>query len=124
MANLRIGQFPTPDLPLLLTDIIPVSRDGAVVWQGNLQQLADAIGGGGSSYLFSGEETPTGAKNGVNKSFTLAHEPASGSLQLFFNGMLITITNGDYTFAGNTITLINFAPNASNDDALTAFYQY
>src|ERR1039458_306555 len=35
---------------------------------------------------FADGEVPTGAINGSNQSFTLAHTPTSGSLKLFLNG--------------------------------------
>ena len=70
-------------------------------------------------------ETPGGAMNGSNTSFTLANTPATGAgsvstLTLELNGgTLEGGTGNDYTLSGSTITTL-FAPAAS--DKLRAFY--
>ena len=55
-------------------------------------------------------ETPTGAMNGSNLTFTLAYTPEAGSLKLRLGGVVLEITN-DYTISGDTITMV-FAPNS------------
>lgn len=52
-------------------------------------------------------EIPAGAIDGSNTVFTLANTPATGSLQLFLNGMYQTGGAEDYTLAGLTITFVN-----------------
>ena len=57
---------------------------------------------------FVENETPTGAINGVNTTFTLASTPATvhsavSSLDLFLNGVLLTPGAGnDYTLSSAT----------------------
>lgn len=57
-------------------------------------------------------ETPSGAINGVNTTFTIANTPATGfgsvnSLEVFLNGVLLESGAGnDYTVSGTTITML------------------
>ena len=55
-------------------------------------------------------ETPTGAMNGSNLTFTLAYTPETGSLELRLGGAVLEITN-DYSLSGDTITMV-FAPSS------------
>lgn len=48
-------------------------------------------------------ETPSGAINGTNTSFTLANTPVVGSVEVYLNGLLQTVSD-DYTISGSTIT--------------------
>lgn len=68
-------------------------------------------------------ETPVGAINGSNVTFTLAHIPGpASSLILFLNGVFM-IQGTNYTLSGLTITMdAGSVPVAS--DILTAFYTY
>ena len=50
-------------------------------------------------------ETPAGLVDGANVTYTLAHTPKTGSLQLFLNGVLQHATT-DYTIAGATVTFL------------------
>lgn len=57
------------------------------------------------TYLITGE-TPTGAINGANTSFTLANAPdPAGSLRVTLNGTRLTLTT-DYTLSGTTLTML------------------
>ena len=52
-------------------------------------------------------ETPSGSVNGSNTSFTLANTPASGTEQVYLNGILQEPGSGnDYTISTNTITYL------------------
>src|SRR3990167_6686209 len=63
-------------------------------------------------------ETPSGAVNGSNTSFTLAAAPTAGTLQLYRNGIRLKEgASNDFTLSGSTITM-NQAPEAG--DALLA----
>lgn len=78
----------------------------------------------GSGFLkygdFTPNETPSGAVNGSNTTFTLAGTPANSSLKLFMNGMLLEPgADNDYTVSANTITML-FAPITG--DKLRAYY--
>lgn len=65
-------------------------------------------------------ETPTGSINSSNTSFTLANSPASSSLELFYNGVMLEPgTGNDYTISGVTITTLF---TAVTGDKLRAYY--
>ena len=65
-------------------------------------------------------EIPSGVKNGVNVTFTLAAIPTAGTEKLFRNGLLQKVGAGDdYTIAGLTLTLVR-APAA--DEQLEVSY--
>lgn len=56
---------------------------------------------------FITRETPSGALNGVNTTFTVANTPIVGSEQVFLNGLLQEPGAGnDYTISGSTITYL------------------
>lgn len=63
-------------------------------------------------------ETPAGAVDGVNAEFTLANTPATGTAQVYLNGLLQEPTD-DYTLAGTTITFVE-APQTG--DKVRAIY--
>lgn len=65
-------------------------------------------------------EVPSGVINGANAVFTLAHIPAAGTLQVYLNGLLQTLTT-DYSLSGKTITFVR-AP--ASGGSLTANYSY
>jgi hypothetical protein len=78
--------------------------------------------GSGGSLSFVDSETPAGAINGVNASFTLANAPnPAASLALFLNGLLQD-QGFDYTLSGNTITFAT-AGVPQNGDRLLASYR-
>jgi len=63
--------------------------------------------GGSSSPTIIDAETPAGLVNGSNTIFTLSNSPyPSSGLSLYVNGLYqIQGIGGDYTLAGNTITM-------------------
>ena len=70
----------------------------------------------------STNETPTGALNGSNTTFTLAHSPAASSLCFYLNGQLLRPgASYDYTVSGATVTM-NYAP--ASVDYVSAGYFY
>jgi hypothetical protein len=80
------------------------------------------ITGGLVGANFVDTEIPSGAINGVNTIFTLAHTPSpSGSLQLFRNGLLQQAGGGDYALATNTIT---FTTAPVSTDTIIANYRF
>lgn len=78
---------------------------------------------GETFYIHVSGESPTGAINGVNDSFTLAYAPYPVlSLQLYKNGMLQRVGSpNDYTLSSQTIT---FMPGniPQSPDILLAYY--
>jgi hypothetical protein len=65
-------------------------------------------------------EGPAGVIDGANKTFTLAHAPAGGSLHLYQNGLRLT-SSTQYTLASSTIT---FAAPPPLGATLLADYRY
>lgn len=84
----------------------------------------DAIDSGAPASHFADAETPSGALNGTNQTYTLAHTPVTAaSLRLYANGVLL-LQGTDYTLATATITLTNLKPNSANNEWLLAYYRY
>ncbi len=80
--------------------------------------LVDATGG----INFADTETPTGAINGSNVTFTLANAPSpAASLILTLNGQVLAPVGVDYTLSSATITLNTAPPTGS---ILRAWYRY
>lgn len=73
--------------------------------------------------LWIHNETPGGAINGSNVTFTLANAPASnGAIWLYLNGVLMNYGAGnDFTISGSTITM-NRIPESG--DVLLVTYRY
>ncbi len=70
---------------------------------------------------FIDQETPSGAINGANGTFTLSHTPSpSTSLEVFRNGLLLSAAV-DYTLSGAVITFITVVPQST--DTLTCSYR-
>ena len=86
---------------------------GFVLWRGNGgKDTTLFIGsGGGSGGLsasnFITEEIPSGTINGTNPTFTLANTPVTGSVKIYLRGLRMSVSGGDYTISGSTITMIN-----------------
>jgi hypothetical protein len=69
-------------------------------------------------------ETPGGALDGVNQTYTLAHTPnPTLSLDLKYNGIL-QLQTVDYSLSGSTITMLVAHPDTSQGDWLRASYRY
>lgn len=69
-------------------------------------------------------EVPSGSIDGSNVTFTLAHNPITGSLHLYLNGVLQDPTD-DFSLSTNTITF-TIAPSVGTDATarLRASYRY
>lgn len=62
------------------------------------------------------QEVPSGTKNGINKSFTLAHTPV-GIVEIYWGsglGCAYMVYNVDYTYSGKALTLTTFAPESTD----------
>lgn len=79
--------------------------------------------GGGVVPSFSDEEIPSGAVDGNNVTFTLAHTPSpAASLELYVNGaQQWQNAAGDYTLSSATITFLS-APLTGS--IILAWYRY
>lgn len=74
----------------------------------------------GAVHVHVGNETPAGAIDGTNVTFTLAFAPLASSLQLFLNGLLMAQTI-DYTLSGFTLTY-NAGQVPQAGDTMLAWY--
>ena len=78
---------------------VTVNAKGIVTAASNVASL--------SASNFVTRETPTGAVNGSNITFTLANTPVAGTEHVFINGLLMEPGAGnDYTISGATITTL------------------
>ena len=69
-------------------------------------------------------ETPTGAVNGINATFTLAFTPTLGTEEIFVNGILQDSgVSNDYTIVGPTITF-NTPAIPQTGDKVRVSYQH
>jgi hypothetical protein len=89
---------------------------------GDVLQAFYRMAGTGSTTNFTDDETPGGAVNGTNVTFTLASAPSpAASLRLFRNGLLLN-PGTDYTLSGSAITIVSSPPLAG--DSLAAYYRH
>ncbi len=64
-------------------------------------------------------ETLTGAVNGINATFTTAHNFVPGTVEVFLNGLAQKIVNDFQTIGQNTIVLVN---SPGSGERITANY--
>lgn len=89
----------------------------------SLSNAVSSLGGGGTiGTAFVDAETPAGAVNSSNTTFSLSKPPMPGSsLQLYRNGLVQT-SGVDYTLSGSTITFLSVAIPLTGD-LLQAYYR-
>jgi hypothetical protein len=143
------GLYEIPDSTCVNCSIVKntVTNNGAVVFSpplndinldsgatgqtvDNAQSAPTAIMRGGISqnfYNVASGEVPAGTVNGTNKTFTLAHPPQTGYLDLYINpagtdiGLYLLDDPTQYTITGSTITFVTAPPSGST---LLANYQW
>lgn len=86
-------------------------------WDG-IKWIAFTPAGSGGTPIW-GEVLQTQSPTGT--SFTLAHTPITGSVRLFRGGSYQSVSNGDYTLVGATITL---STALQSGETLVADYSY
>ena len=141
-AQVAISQLPGATTPLAGTEIVPIVQSGVTkkVSVANIQtsgtQTANtvlaapngssgaptfrALVGADLAAAFSQNEIPSGAINGVNTSYTLAHAPVI--IWLYYNGILLEPGSGnDFTYSGNAITMLYALPTGAK---LRAYYSF
>lgn len=106
------------------TPAITISTTITGVLKGNGTAISAAVAG--TDYMapanFVVRETPSGAVNGVNTTFTLANTPIAGTEQVYLNGILQEPGAGnDYTISGLTITYL--AAPLTNDKLRVTYYK-
>jgi hypothetical protein len=106
------------------TPAITISTTVTGLLKGNGTAISAATAG--TDYMapanFVVRETPTGAVNGVNTTFTLANTPVAGTEQVFLNGILQEPGAGnDYTISGLTITYL--AAPLTNDKIRVTYFK-
>jgi hypothetical protein len=70
---------------------------------------------------FIDQQTPTGAINGVNSSFTLSQTPnPTASLEVYRNGLLMSI-GVDYTLSGSVVTFLTASIPQTSDTLLCSY---
>ncbi len=75
-----------------------------------------------SAVSFADAETPTGAVNGSNDIFTLAHTPSPATSLIFaVNGQILSPVGVDYTLVTATVT-VNFPPPEGS--IIRCWYRY
>ena len=137
-----ISQLPSATTPLTGTELVPIVQGGttkkatiAQIQKSGTQTantvLAAPNGSSGAptfralvgadlAATFSQNETPSGAINGVNTSYTLAHAPVI--IWLYYNGILLEPGSGnDFTYSGNAITMLYALPTGAK---LRAYYSF
>lgn len=67
-------------------------------------------------------ETPSGAFDDLNTTFTLASSVTSNSLELYLNGQFLS-EGDDYTVSGSTITFLSAADSSFSGLPFLAFYR-
>lgn len=68
-------------------------------------------------------ETPTGAVNGSNTTYTLANTPIAGSEEVFLNGALLDEGSGnDYTISGAVVTFASAPLAGASPDKIRVSY--
>jgi hypothetical protein len=84
--------------------------------------LPEQFGGMGTNYglRFADAETPSGAINGVNGTFTLAFSPFPAAGLLLFYSKNLQVQGTDYTLSANTINMTVVPTGGS----LLAWYRY
>jgi len=104
----------TPAAPLGNTNI---------TWQKDTLGNASGYVPTGAGLSFADDETPSGAVDGVNDTFTLAETPnPAASLMFSVNGIL-WYRNVHYTLTGDTITA-DAGNIPQTGDLLRAWYRY
>jgi hypothetical protein len=117
-------QFAT--LPISIDQVTDLGADLASI-NSSLSSLTTQLNNLGlasttTNAIFVDAETPTGAPNGSNVSFTLANAPSpGGSLTLYRNG-LVQSNSIDYTLSGATITF-SAGSIPQTGDILQAYYR-
>jgi hypothetical protein len=92
--------------------------------EGALGNASDCIRVDGTSGVcptFIDQETPGGAVDGANVSFTIANAPQpAASLHLFRNGLLQRLGT-DFTLSGATITFLTASTPQAGDTILASY---
>lgn len=89
------------------TTWLSTSNQGGTLGSTSITWYNPITAGGITSANFVDKETPSGAINGSNTSYTLANTPTVGSEHVYLNGVLQESGSGnDYTISGGTITML------------------
>ncbi len=117
----EVWSVPSSSASLRLRDIRATLLPGGILAGGGNGGVVIGETSGGVPG-FGDSETPSGAINGTNPTFSLSTPPSPpASLALFRNGLL-QLAGNDYTLDGATITFNSWAiPQV--DDILDAFYR-
>ena len=99
--------------------------DGYESAEGTIETRLDALetqAGGATNYVT--REVPSGTKDGVNATFTLASAPVADQESVYLNGMLLLPGAGnDYTISGATLTMLSTSIPQSDDVLLVNYFK-
>ena len=102
--------------------VSPAASDFTGLWKKYKGEVGPQGDPGGDANHWATQEIPSGTQNGINKAFTLEQTP-TGVVSVFYNGLMQKNTV-DYSYSGTALTLITFAPDASDGDWLCVTYPY
>lgn len=102
--------------------VSPAASDFTGLWKKYKGEVGSQGDPGGEANHWSIQEIPSGTRNGINQTFTLAHTPV-GAVAIKFNGREYQ-NSVDYTNSGTTLTLITFAPDDADGDKFWVTYPY
>jgi hypothetical protein len=131
-AAFNLGPGASPSLAnRVVGDMWMVNNSGEIVFFASvggsdvtrtLLHNASTISHSNISNIFVTRETPDGAVNGTNTDFVIDFIPASGTEEVFVNGVLQNSGGGnDYTITGTTITFLSGAVPQTGDVIVVSY---
>jgi len=115
------GKDGSPDTPEDIKKKLQTLKGNERLDASAIKNIVIKQSGGGMGNVFA--ETPSGAINGSNKTFTLTNVPKNNSLIFMLNGQFLR--NGssfEYTLSGKTVTLTSAMSAPSGNDQVFAWY--
>jgi hypothetical protein len=91
-------------------DALDVSASDEAIRKSSATTFAQVSVAAGDTRVF--DETPTGAVDGTNPTFTLANTPTAGTTRVYEGG-LRKLETTDWSISGDTITFTYNPPNGS-----------
>lgn len=122
LSLFRNGMLLRPSLDYTLNAAAITFGLAAIPQLGDFLQATYRYGGSLPGVTFVDQETPTGAIDGVNGTFTLANAPnPSSTLTIYLNGLHMML-GVDFSFSGSTITFFS-GSTPQPGDVLIADYR-
>ena len=113
ITSIVVDLTPVYDAIQVLADALAAEITRAEAAEADLQNQINSIAGVDyTKFVFN--EIPTGAIDGINISFNTANDYLTGTLQIFYNGLLLR-PGLDFTEDGSNKYSLTFAPDAGSD---------